>query len=212
MNIQQIEETAETLKSQVGGTIFAFPIDDRDPFSKYAVTMYTGEEYKTFPDTLVFEEAADGVAQLLEGLKENGFDADYERNVRFVSYEAQVNAPSVTMRRLKKGPYLQRTGYLNEGVDIVPTDDGYDISARGLIKFSYLQMIDDKTPKAALFMDEYYKLLAMRKYGKTAAAIKQEVRRMDKDEAVKWIERSYTKYIHDDMEVMNIMQTIKGGS
>ena len=58
-------------------------------------------------------------------------------------------------------------------------------------------------------MVEFYQLLAMRKYGKTVAAIKQEVRRMGKDQAIKWIEQTHKKYIHDDMEIMNIFNRLK---
>lgn len=207
MNTMEIEKKAIELKGRVGGKIFAFPVNEQDPFSKYAVTMFTGEDFKTFPDALDISEAASGIQQILHSLKEEGLDSDYERLVRFVSYEAQINAPSVTMRRLKKENTPKK--FLQEGIDITPTDDGYNFSARGLIKFSYLQMIDDDLPKAGEFMNEYYKLLAVRKYGKTAAAIKQEVRRMDKATAIGWIERTYSRFITDDMEVMNIMQLLR---
>jgi hypothetical protein len=207
MNIFEIEKKATELMGEVGGKIFAFPINEQDPFSLYAVTMWTGAEFKTFPQTFGMEEAASGIKHILDTLKKEGLDSNYERLVRFVSYEAQINAPSVTMRRLKKGS--TSPGYLKDGVDITPTKDGYNFSGRGLVKFSYLQMMDDDLPNAAQFMNKYYELLAMKRYGKTAAAIKQEVRRMKKDAAVKWIEQTYAKYIHDPMEVMNIMQTLK---
>lgn len=79
------------------------------------------------------------------------------------------------------------------------------ISARGLLKFSYIEMVDEKNPKASRFMNEYYKLLATRKYGKTAVAIKQEVRKMSKDQAFRWLEQTFEKYVHDDMEIMNFL-------
>lgn len=56
----------------------------------------------------------------------------------------------------------------------MPTEDSFNVTARGLIKFSYFLMIDDKLPNAIIFMDRYYQLLAMKRYGKTAAAIKRE--------------------------------------
>jgi hypothetical protein len=202
--LMAIEQNAEELKKQLGGRIFAFPVNEQDPFSKYAVTMYTEEKWITYPNSLDISEAAAGINLLLETLEKEGHDADYGRNVRFVSYQAQVDAPNVTMRRLKKEV---RTG-LAKDIDFIPKEngaEGYHISARGLIKFSYYSMIDDKLPKAIQFMDSYYNLLATRKYGKTAAAIKQEIRRMNKNEATKWIEQTYARYITDDMEVMDLM-------
>lgn len=213
MNPKEIEKKAEDLRKQLGGTIFAFPINEADPLSKYAVVMYAGEKYHVYPECTDVSQAAVGVKTILEQLAKHGMDADYQRNVRFIHYEAQMNAPSVTMRRLKKDP----TTHTNAQpiADYTPRDDGeagYYVSARGVLKFSYLSMVDDNLPKAKQFMDEYYKLLAMRRYGKTAAAIRQEVRRMNKDQGVKWIEATYRKYIHDDTEIMNILQTLGGTS
>jgi hypothetical protein len=207
--IQSIEK-AKQFRQQLGGTIFAFPIEEDNPFSKYAVVRYFEGEYFSFPDALNISEASAGVLAALEGLKERGLDSDYdyERNARIISYQAQMDAPSTTMRRLKKEnvskPFLR-------GTDVSEESEEGDraITARGLIKMSYLMVVDENNPKASLFMDEYYKLLAMRKYGKKAAAIKQEVRRMGKDQAVKWIEQTYEKYIHDDMEIMGIFNSLK---
>ena len=58
-------------------------------------------------------------------------------------------------------------------------------------------------------MDKYYQLLATRKYGKTAAAIKQEVRKMSKDQVVGWLEQTYEKYVHDGMEIMSFLDILK---
>ncbi len=102
MNKQGIEKKAEELRKQLGGIIFAFPIDEVDPFSKYAVVMYAGGMYHIYPDAADISLAAVGVKTILEQLELHGEDADYQRNVRFISCEAQMNAPSVTMRRLKK--------------------------------------------------------------------------------------------------------------
>lgn len=103
-NLKAIEKKAEALRHQLGGKIFAFPINEFDPFSKYAVTMFSGKKFHTFPEPLDISAAAAGVATTLESFKKNGWDADYSRNVRFISYEAQMNAPHVTMRRLKNDP------------------------------------------------------------------------------------------------------------
>lgn len=211
LDIKEIEAKADDLRKKLGGKILAFPIHEADPYSKYAVVIYTGAEYKTFPDSLTIEEAAAGIRATLEGFADEGWDADYDRNVRFVSYEAQINAPSVTMRRLKKEETKGQKPFFRTGVDIKEKDSGadYHISARGLIKLSYIMMVDEKNKKAAHFMDEYYKLLATKKYGKTAGAIKQEVRRMNKDQANRWIEQTYNRYIHDDMEVFDITNKTK---
>ncbi|SDJ77081.1 hypothetical protein, partial [Paenibacillus naphthalenovorans] len=210
LNIIEIEKKAENFRQQFGGKIFVFPIKEDDPYSKYVVTMYTGEKFNTYPEPMTIEEAAAGVRMTLEAFEKDGWDADYERNVHFISYEAQVNAPSVTMRRLKK-ENVSKPIY-QQGVDFHEKDGEEEllITARGLLKWTYVEMVDEKNPKAIQFMDGYYKLLAMRKYGKTAAAIKQEIRRFSKDEGIKWIERTYKHYIRDDMEVMNLMQGLKG--
>ncbi|MNW41402.1 hypothetical protein D3C74_185390 [compost metagenome] len=144
----------------------------------------------------------------MEGFKANGWDSDYERNVRFISYQAQLDAPSVTMRKLKKENLSKPVFQENEDVILRNGEEGHLISARGLLKFSYMEMVTEKNPKAIQFMNEYYKLLAMRKYGKTAAAIRQEVNRMAKDQALKWIEKTQERYIHDDTEIMNIMKLL----
>lgn len=211
MNLIEIEKRAENIRQQLGGKIFAFPIKEDDPYSKYAVAMYTGKKFITYPNLMTIEEAAAGIRLTLKAFEQEGWDADYDQNVRFVSYDAQVNAPSVTMRRLKK-ENISKLIY-QEGVDFHKKDGEEDflISARGLLKWTYIEMVDEGNPKAVQFMNEYYKLLSMRRYGKTAAAIRQEVRRLTKDEAIKWIERTYKHYVRDDLEVINIMNGFAGG-
>jgi hypothetical protein len=210
LNKGQIEKKAAELRKQLGGTIFAFPIHEEEPFSEYAVVVYAGGKYHLYPEAADVSLAALGVKTILEQFKKIGQDSDYKRNVRFISYDAQINAPSVTMRRLKKDNVSKPL--LKEGVDVFKRNDeeGYLFNSRGLLKWTYIEMVDEKNPKAVHFMDEYYKLLAIRKYGKTAAAIKQEIRRMNKEQAIDWIERTYKQYIRDDTEVMNIMQTLAG--
>ncbi|ADG05887.1 hypothetical protein Btus_1156 [Kyrpidia tusciae DSM 2912] len=39
MNTQEIEKKAEFLRQQLGGLIFAFPINEEDPYPRYAVTL-----------------------------------------------------------------------------------------------------------------------------------------------------------------------------
>lgn len=212
MNLKDIESKAAAIRAAYGGTIFSFPVNKNDPFSEYAVAVYTGSEYKVYGESMPIEEASAGIFGILEGYKKIGIDPDYDTHVRLVSYEAQVNAPSVTMRRLKKtkGTFQVLNPVFENGVDVHIGDgeEEFYFSARGLIKYSYIEMVNEKNPKAIKFMDEYYGLLASKKYGKTAAAIRQEVRRMGRNEALKWIENTYSKYIHDDQEVKNILNSL----
>lgn len=208
-----IEERAREIQNEHGGKIFSFPVNEDDPYSKYAIVIDTGEKFMVYPNSVTIEEAASCIKSLLESLKNEGLDHDYDRNVRLVSYDAQFNGPNVTMRKLKKDENnFVRSGqplFVN-GEDVYGKEDGeegYYINARGLIKFSYLEMIDNN-PKGKFFMRKYYELLASKRYGKTAAAINQEVRRMDKEAGVKWIEKTYKNYIKDDMDVLNIMKSM----
>lgn len=200
---------AKQLRENLGGTIFAFPIEEDKPFSPYAIVMYAGGQYFAYPDATDISEAATGIFTLLEEMKKNGMDADYERNVRMISYQAQMDAPSTVMRKLKKEnvskPFLAEGKDYKKGIE----GEGEQISARGLLKISYLQMVEEGNQKAGQFMEHYYRLLAMRKYGKTAAAIRQEVRKMGKDQVLGWLEQTFEKYVHDDMEVMNILDILK---
>jgi len=199
---------AKQLREQLGGTIFTFPIEEDNPFSPYAIVMYAGDQYFAYPDATDISMAASGVLILLEEMKKSGMDADYKRNVRLISHQAQMDAPSTTMRRLKKGniskPFFS-------GDDYKPASEEVEdqISARGLLKISYIEMVDEKNPKASQFMEEYYRLLATRKYGKTAAAIRQEVRKMGKDQAARWLEQTFSKYT-SDREVMDILDSLGG--
>ncbi|MDN4069238.1 hypothetical protein QYF50_15405 [Paenibacillus vini] len=214
MNNKQIQERAKEIQNQTGGKIFCFPVHEDDPFSKFAVVIHVGEEnYRIYPKPLPIEEAAAGIQVTLEAFKKEGWDADYDRNVRFISYQAQIDAPSVTMRKLKKENVSKPL--LETGVDVMKKENDpeeYLFSGRGLLKWSYLEMVNEKNPNAVQFMDEYYKILAMRKYGKTAAAIKQEVRRMTKEQAIEWIEKTYRRFIKHGSEIMDIMNSLsKGG-
>lgn len=95
-------ENAKHLRDQLGGTIFAFPINESDPFSAYSIVMYAGGQYFEYPNATDISEAATGVLTLLEEMKKSGMDADYKRNVRMISYQAQMDGPNTVMGRLKK--------------------------------------------------------------------------------------------------------------
>jgi len=98
----QLISKAKQIRESLGGTIFSFPVDEVNPFSPYAVVMYAAESYFVYPRATDISEAALGVLTILKELKKNGMNADYKRNVRLISYQAQMDAPSVVMRRLKK--------------------------------------------------------------------------------------------------------------
>lgn len=191
-----IEQKAAEIRERVGGTIFAFPVDEEDPLSKYAVAMYTGKEYRVYQEAMHVSEAAAGILLIIESLEKEGYEIDYDRDVRLISYQAQLDAPDVTMRRLKKDCESPRI--LKDKEDIVESEGETYFTPRGMLKLNYLMMVDEKNLKAIIAMKKYYELLASRKYGKTAAAIKQEVHRMGKQEASKWIEHTYQRYTHDD--------------
>lgn len=101
-----IEQKAEKIRQELGGTVFAFPIEEDNPFSFYAVVMYAANKYFVYPEASDISTAAAGVATILEQLKKNGHDSNFARNVRFVSFQAQMDAPSVIMRKLKKGNHF----------------------------------------------------------------------------------------------------------
>lgn len=206
MTNRLIQEKAKVIRGQQGGRIFGFPIHEEDPYSPYAVVVFWGGMYHVYPEAKDISFAALGVKTVLEQLQKHGEDVNFERDVRLISYQAQIDAPNVVMRRLKKENVTRPL--LEKGVDVMEHDElpgEHLFSGRGLLKWTYIEMVDEKNPKAIQFMNEYYKLLAMRKYGKTAAAIRQEVRRMPKDEAIEWIEKTYKRYISDSREIINIM-------
>lgn len=98
---QNAIKKAKDLRKRVGGTIFAFPINEKDPQSKYAVVVYAGGKYHVYPSASDISEAGVGIRTILEEFKKIGYPVNYEKDVRFVTYEAQVNAPDVTMKRLR---------------------------------------------------------------------------------------------------------------
>lgn len=96
---------AKKIRKSFGGSIFAFPIDIEDQFSKYAVVVNLHGKYFVFPEASDVSEAAEGVITVLEELRKAGYELDFDRDVRFIVGENQLNAPDVRMRRLKR--YLE---------------------------------------------------------------------------------------------------------
>jgi len=207
LQTQSIARTKQ-LKEQFGGTIFSFPLEEDNPFSPYAIVMCVEDQYFPYPDACDISEAASGIFILLEEMKKSGMDADYQRNVRMISYQAQIDAPSTVMRKLKN-KNISKPFFNGDDYKAATEEEEDKISARGLLKISYIEMVEEGNPKASQFMDKYYQLLATRKYGKTAAAIKQEVRKMSKDQVVGWLEQTYEKYVHDGMEIMSFLDILK---
>lgn len=207
----EIRAKAKALRERVGGTIFSFPIEEDNPHSEYAVVVYAGNNYFVYPQASDMSLAATGVMTILDLFKKEGIPASYEKDVRFLSYQAQVDAPNVMMRRLKKKvcfglakPVYQKDLDVRDGTE----ETGPLFSARGVLKVNYFSMIDDNLPKAAQFMDKYYELLASRRYGKTASAIKREVRKMSKGDAVRWLEQTYERFIKDPIDIFNIFNGV----
>lgn len=93
---------AKQFRETIGGTIFAFPIEEDNPFSSYAIVMYHGGQFFSYPQADNLPAVSAGIFLLLELLKKTGKDADYERNVRLISYQAQMDVPSTVMRKLKR--------------------------------------------------------------------------------------------------------------
>jgi hypothetical protein len=101
--------------------------------------------------------------------------------------------------------------FLTKGIDITPKEngqEGYDISSRGILKAAYLAALEDQGTRGTLIMDEYFKLLASRRYGKTITAIKQELQLMTQAEGLAWIERTYASYISDELTIQAILANL----
>lgn len=102
MNKKQIENQAKELKNKLGGRIFAFPVEPDNPLSKYAFTIYVGKgKFCTYPELANIGEVANYCLEGMKLLNKNGYVTEFERDVRLVTHDAQMNAPDVTMRRLK---------------------------------------------------------------------------------------------------------------
>lgn len=103
LNKKQIEKQAREIKNKHGGKLFAFPIEPDNPHSKYAFTIYMGKDkFCTYPELADINQVANYCLEGMKLLNSNGYETNYERDVRLISYDAQMNAPDVTMRRLRK--------------------------------------------------------------------------------------------------------------
>ncbi|MFI8709841.1 hypothetical protein ACIGHG_22945 [Bacillus sp. NPDC077411] len=201
-----IQEQARLYQKQLGGEIFAFPVEEENPHSLYAVVVYAGDKFHVFSEAVTIEEAGVGIHTILDSFEKEGIKKDYKTAVRFMTGEPQLNAPNVTMRRLKK---KQTVVSSDNNSDFINQNGEYLLSARGVLIFSYLSMVDEQLPKAIQFMNKYYRTLAARGYGKSAAGIKKEVNRMDKDQAVNWLKQTFDKYLGNGDEVIRIMHSLK---
>ena len=191
---------AEQIKEESGGTIFAFPTEEENPFSPFAVVMYMNGKYFTYPDAADISEASATVLVILSKFKECGLVADYKRNVRFRLSQAQMDKvwnqfkkDHITRLALTEGKYFTKG---SKDTKVFVTD-------WGLLLLFNTMIVDEKNPEA--FMEEYYKLLAAREYGKTPAEIKQEVLKMGRSEAFDWLNQTYEKYFYDDSEFIEIL-------
>ena len=102
MNSTSLIEMAKRIRKTHGGTILSFAIEKDNPSSSYAVVVYAGGKYFVYPEATDISTAALGVLTIMEEFKKIGQDVDYERDVRLLSYQAQMDAPSTVMRTLRK--------------------------------------------------------------------------------------------------------------
>lgn len=110
MNNSEMIAEAANMKRSLGGEIFAFPTQAADPFSRYGVVVYAGNKYHVYPEAMNISEAAQGVLIIIEEYRKIGKVINYEKDVRLVTFEAQMNAPDITMRRLRKhGEYRKKS-------------------------------------------------------------------------------------------------------
>ena len=93
---------AKQHREQLGGAVFAFPSEEKNQLSPYAIVLYAGGQYFAYPQAKNLSEVSEAIFLLLELLKKTGRDADYGRNVRLISYQTHMAAPNTVMRRLKK--------------------------------------------------------------------------------------------------------------
>lgn len=101
MKRKEIEAQAEVLRRKIGGRFFAFPAEPENPYSKYVFTAFIGGKYKTYPKQMDISETAANIKVLLEALIEEGYEVNFERDVRFSMCDVQLNAPSIQMKKLR---------------------------------------------------------------------------------------------------------------
>jgi hypothetical protein len=92
MNESQAIVRAKQIKEQSGGIVFAFPTEESNPFSPYAIVVYAEGQYFVYPPAANISEAALGVLTIMEEFKKIGVDIDYEKDVRLISYQTQMDA------------------------------------------------------------------------------------------------------------------------
>lgn len=107
MDKKEIIEMARKLRKQVGGFILAFPIEDENPFSEYAVVVYEGNQYFVYPQANNLQFAAVGINAIISSYEKTGKKINFKRDVRLVSYEPQINAPDITTRRIRDAGHFQ---------------------------------------------------------------------------------------------------------
>ncbi|QEK12753.1 hypothetical protein FQB35_10660 [Crassaminicella thermophila] len=199
MNELKIKQKAKEIQKNLGGRIFVFPINENDPYSKYAMVIDVGQQnFMPFKEELDISEAASCVFIGLDMLNKSGVKATYDEDVRFISYDAQINAPSVVMKRLKKGLHFKT-------VDRVKNEeDEVYFTPIGVLKYTYLILKDEKNVKADDFITKYCRLLAQRKFGGSVRKIKNKLMKMTKDDAMEFLEETYKKYV-TDQDIINLM-------
>lgn len=79
---------------------FAFPVEEENAFSKYAVVVNTGKTLELFSEELSVEEAAESILEIINMFERNGIKTTYEKDVKFIFYDEQMKSTSRIMKRL----------------------------------------------------------------------------------------------------------------
>ena len=77
------------------------------------------------------------------------------------------------------------------------------LTSTGVIQFIFSAWREQQLPKAELALQKYCEYLAMRRYGKAATEIFQELEKKDISEGVSWIKMTFNKYITNQTDVIN---------
>lgn len=81
------------------------------------------------------------------------------------------------------------------------------LSGRGVLKMSMMAYKDGRTANGEAVIAEVCKLLALRRYGKGAEAIQQDIDGMDLEAALQWVEGIWDKYLTGD-DVLDLISRL----
>lgn len=87
----EVIKKAKEIAKNTGGKIFAFPVENDNPFSQFALVVRISGKYMVFDDLLDMRGVAQGILETRKMLNKNGIKTNYDKDVRFVLYEPQKN-------------------------------------------------------------------------------------------------------------------------